>query len=158
MKRITKKEIDEAIKTLDMDNFFHAVKEVRLCGVPMYDEEHDRVVCIPVEMDKMAQLHPEFYDENGSLDSVLYGVYDAVVSGKHPECETRGFFDDAYRRMPKDRTWGAHKDAWAHRALVETFWSWLRYDLEEIMSDPRFLPSEEEVLELCRQLDSQPMN
>ena len=81
-------------------------------------------------------------------------MFEAIRTQEHPDCETCGFFRDAYRFMSKSKVWKMNKEAWAHRALVDALQAWLRVGMEEIIIKKVQSIPEEEVLKLCQELDS----
>ena len=151
--KITSTEIKKAATGLTMDNFFSAVKEIRLLGVLFHDEEHDGYWREPVNVAALAEQDPDFVKPGDSLESILYGVFEVIRTQESPDCETCGFFRDAYRSMPKSKTWKKRKEAWAHRALVDSLEAWLRVSMEEILIKKVQSIPEEEVLKLCQELD-----
>lgn len=151
--RITEAQISKAATGLTMDNFFEAVKEIRILGVLFHDEEHDNYWREPVSVAELAEQDPEFVEPDDSLESILYGVFEAIRTQEHPNCETCGFFRNAYRSMPKSKVWKKHKEAWAHRALVDALQAWLRVGMEEILIKRVQSIPEEDGLELCQGLD-----
>ena len=151
--KVTAAEIKKAANGLTMANFFAAVKEIRLLGVLFHDEEHDGYWREPVNVAELAEQDPDFIKPDDSLESILYGVFEAIRTQEHPDCETCGFFRDAYRFMPKSKVWKKRKEAWAHRALVDALQAWLRISMEEILIKKVQSIPEEEVLKLCRSLD-----
>ena len=155
--RITEAQISKAATGLTMDNFFDAVKEIRILGVLFHDEEHDNYWREPVNVAELAEQDPEFIEPDDSLESILYGVFEAIRTQEHPDCETCGFFRDAYRYASKSKMWKKHKEAWAHRALVDSLQAWLRIGMEEILIKKAQSIPEEEVLKLCQELDRKQM-
>lgn len=151
--KITDAEIKSAATGLTMDNFFAAVKEIRLLGVLFHDEEHDVYWREPVNVAELAEQDPDVIKPDDSLESILYGVFDVIRTQESPDCETCGFFRDAYRFMSKSKVWKQHKEAWAHRALVDALQAWLRIGMEEILVKKVLSIPEEEVLKRCQELD-----
>lgn len=151
--RITEAQISKAATDLTMDNFFEAVKEIRIRGVLLHDEEHDNYWREPVNVAELAEQDPEFIEPDDSLESILYGVFEAIRTQEYPESETCGFFRDAYRFASKSKVWKKHKEAWAHRALVDSLQAWLRIGMEEILIKKAQSIPEEEVHKLCQELD-----
>lgn len=150
---LTEAQISKAATGLTMDNFFKAVKEIRILGVLLHDEEHDNYWREPVNVAELAEHDPEFIEPDDSLESILYGVFEVIRTQENPECETCGFFRDAYRFASKSKVWKKHKEAWAHRALVDSLQAWLRIGMEEILIKKAQSIPEEEVTKLCQELD-----
>jgi dipeptidase len=148
-------EIERAAAGLTMDDFFFAVKQIRLNGISMYDEEHDRNVMISVDLKELHRFDPEIYGEDDSLEAVLYGVFEAMHDPEHRDCETRSWFNENFRDL-NSRKGIKSMDlrTKAYCAMLMTLEDWLRIDIEDMFSDPRFLPSEEEVLERIRQMEA----
>lgn len=148
-------EIERAASVLKMSDFFFAVKHIRINGVPMYDEEHDRTVMMPVDLAELAKFDPEAFDADDSLDATLYGVFEAMTDPSMRDCQTRKEFEENYRdlrRLKKLNDFDVETRAYV--AMVMTLEGWLRFPMEAMYSDPRFLPSEEEVIERVRQIEA----
>ena len=152
-RKITEKEIEEAARSLTMDNFFSAVKEIRVLGVLFYDAEHDKYWREHVNIEALSENDPDLIDKGDSLESILYGAFETIKEWKRPECETCSFFRHAYRYMQKDNTWCDIHDAWKHRALVDSLQSWLRIPMEEILVTWGVSLSEYEAIKYAQELD-----
>ena len=153
-KTITEKEIEKAAKSLTMDNFFGAVKEIRILGVLFHDEEHDTYFRVRVNVDELAEDDPELIHPGDSLESVLYGVFETIQKWEHPDCETCNFFREAYRSMKNDAQWKMVHKAWKHRALVSALEDWVRIPMEYILIEKIKGLSEEDVIKRAQELDN----
>lgn len=158
-KQITEKEIEKAAKSLTMDNFFSAVKELRVLGVLFHDEEHDSYFRVKVNVDELAEYAPEIYDPEfikpgDSLESVLYGAFETIQKWETPDCETCNFFREAYRSMKDDAQWKNVPKAWKHRAIVSALEDWVRIPMEYILIEKIKGLSEEDVINRCNGIDN----
>lgn len=153
-KQITEQEIEKAAKSLTMDNFFSAVKEIRVLGVLFHDEEHDAYFRVKVNVDELAEYDPKFIKPGDSLESVLYGAFKTIQKWEHPDCETCNFFREAYRSMKDDSQWKNIPKAWKHRSLVSSLEMWLHIPMEHIMLEQIKRLSEADVIKRCNELDN----
>lgn len=152
-RKITEKEIKEAAKSLTMEDFFSAVKEIRVLGVLFYDEENDMYWREHVNTEALAENDPDLIDKDDSLESILYGVFESIKEWKRPKCKTCGFFRHAYHYMQKDNTWCNIYDAWKHRALVDSLQSWLRIPMQEVYVKWVESINEYDVIKRAQELD-----
>lgn len=153
-KQITEQEIEKAAKSLTMDNFFSAVKEIRVLGVLFHDEEHDSYFRVHVNVDELAEHDPKFIKPGDSLESVLYGAFETIQKWEDPDCETCNFFREAYRSMKNAAQWKMLPKAWKHRSIVAALEDWVRIPMEDIMLEQIKNLSEEDVIKRCNELDN----
>ncbi len=154
-KQITEKEIEKAAKSLTMDNFFSAVKEIRVLGVLFHDEEHDTYFRVHVNVDELADDDdPEFIHHGDSLEFVLYGTFKTIQSWEHPYGEICDSYREAYRSMKNDAQWKNIPKAWKHRALVSALEDLVRNLMEHSMIEKIKNLSEEDVIKRAQELDN----
>lgn len=121
-------EMDRAAMGLTMDDFFGAVREIRENGVPFLNEETGEYFLIKVNMEELAKHDPDCFDPGESMESTLYGVFEAIhlQDPKHRGCETRSYFDEHWSYMMHDRKMKKYPPEFiAYRALVNALKRWL---------------------------------